>query len=83
MDLGPLRQRTVWGGKAGNRRKEPLLQLGIAQGLGQGPAKTGVSRALQIVPDRGVREMQTPSDLSHAQAELKVKTKNFLDFTHR
>jgi hypothetical protein len=24
-----------------------------------------------------------PADLSHAQAELKVKTKNFLDFTHR
>ena len=54
--LMPVRHRPLLGRHFRRRRKQPLLQLGVAERFGQGPAQVGGFETLQVLADGGAAD---------------------------
>jgi hypothetical protein len=81
MDPRPIRLCTV--ALAWRRRKEPALQLGVVQFVGQGPAHAAISGAMNVVGHGGVADAERATDRPIAQPAAMFEAQNLSNLAHR
>jgi hypothetical protein len=83
VQLGPRRQRAVPRGQSGWLGKQPRVERGIIQAVGQRPRQSGGGRPLQIGRHRAQPKATRLRDRAVAQPGLMTKSKNVAKFAHR
>jgi hypothetical protein len=82
MHRRPVRHHAGVGRHRRWRRKQPPLQLPIAQGLGQGPTQPRGGKAPLVLPDAAARHLQARRDLPVRQAGLEPQAQILANLTH-
>ena len=82
MHHRPVRHHAGVGRHRRWRRKQPPLQLPIAQGVGQGPTQPRGGKPPRVLPNAAARHLQARRDLPSRQADLEPQAQILTNLTH-